>query len=84
MSRRHRRRKRQNPNNGAGCGNRKHTAAAPLHAPLPRRARYALSPLRAMRLRALERRSGRYRDPPALRAAAQEKRQKGEVENESP
>ena len=36
--------------------------------------------LAAMPPRARERRSGRYRAPPTHRAAAQEKRQKGEVE----
>ena len=36
--------------------------------------------LAAMPPRARERRSGRYRAPPSLRAAARKKRQKGEVE----
>jgi hypothetical protein len=65
MSRRHRRRKWQNLNNGAVSDHRKHAAAAPLRTPLPRRARSALIACRRCAYAAQERRSGRYRAPPS-------------------
>lgn len=84
MSRRHRRRKWQNPNNGAVSDHREHAAAAPLRTPLPRRARYALSPVGDAPTP--HKRDGRDAIAPLPPSALPRERnaKRGEIENESP